>query len=166
MHVRLSQPNDLPALMEIFREAQKTIAALGIDQWQNGYPSESVIARDISLGQSYAVEQDGVICGTFVLVEEEPTYDQIHEGQWVSDHYIAIHRVAISVACRGTGVAETIVRYAERYALEQSRPSLRVDTHRGNIPMRRMLQKQGFQYRGIIYLLDGAPRVAYEKSVR
>ena len=73
MKIRLSQPNDLPTLMDIFYEAQRTIAQLGIDQWQNGYPSEEVVARDIAQGQSYVVEQEGTVRGTFVLVETEPT---------------------------------------------------------------------------------------------
>lgn len=165
MNVRLAQVKDLPALMEIFHEAQGTIAALGIDQWQNGYPSEAVIAQDISLGRSYVVEQEGILCGTFVLVGEELSYDCIHEGHWETERYIAIHRVAVSVSYRGTGVAEAVICYAERYARDWGREALRIDTHRGNLPMRKMLQKQGFRYRGIIYLPDGAPRVAYEKSV-
>ena len=42
---------------------------------------------------------------------------------------------------------------------------VRVDTHEGNIPMRKMLEKNGFEYCGTIHLLDGQPRVAYEKLV-
>lgn len=163
MNIRLSKSKDLPTLMAIFREAQGTIATLGIDQWQNGYPSETVIAEDIALGRSHVAEQDGTVCGTFVLVDTEPTYDELHGGKWLSDEYAAIHRVAVPVAYRGTGVCDAIIRYAAAYARAQGKTSLRIDTHRGNIPMRRMLQKQGFVYRGVIFLSDGSPRVAYEK---
>ena len=51
MNIRLSRISDLPALMEIFREAQATIAQLGIDQWQDGYPEPEVIASDIGVPQ-------------------------------------------------------------------------------------------------------------------
>lgn len=165
MKIRLSQPNDLPTLMDIFYEAQRTIAQLGIDQWQNGYPSEEVVARDIAQGQSYVVEQEGTVRGTFVLVETEPTYDEIHEGHWNCEDYLAVHRVAVQVASRGTGVADVMIRYAADRARGEGRHGLRIDTHRGNLPMRRMLEKQGFQYRGVIFLTDGSPRVAYEKIV-
>ena len=165
MNIRLSQIHDLPELMDIFSEARGTIAQLGIDQWQNGYPSQPVIEEDIARGQSYVVEQEGAVQGTFVLVETEPTYDRIYEGNWTFDDYIAIHRVAVKVACRGTGITEAIIRYATDQARTIGRRALRIDTHRGNIPMRRMLEKNGFEYRGIIFLADGAHRVAYEKSV-
>lgn len=166
MNIRLSQPNDLSALMEIFHEAQGTIAALGIDQWQNGYPSEPVIAEDIAQSRSYVVEQDGSIRGTFVLVETEPTYAQIYEGQWSGEDYVAIHRLAVAVAYRGTGMSDAIIRYAAEFAKKRGKKQLRIDTHHGNVPMRRMLCHQGFSYRGVIYLTDGAPRVAYEKSLQ
>ena len=91
--------------------------------------------------------------------------DQIHEGHWKCEKYLAIHRVAVPVAFRGTGVADAIIRYAADQAREAGRHSLRIDTHEGNLPMRRMLEKQGFQYRGIIFLADASPRGAYEKSV-
>ena len=167
MNIRLSQFSDLPALMEIFREAQATIAQLGIDQWQNGYPSEAVITDDIAQDRSYVVERKGELLGTFVPVQTEPTYDRIYGGQWqCGDTYLAIHRVAVKVAARGTGVADAIIRYAEQQAKAMGREALRIDTHRGNIPMRRMLEKQGFQCCGVIYLQDGAHRVAYEKRVQ
>ena len=40
--------------------------------------------------------------------------------------------------------------------------SLRIDTHEKNVRMRRFLNKNQFEERGIIYLKDGNPRIAYE----
>ena len=162
--------SDIGEVMPIFEEARRTIAALGIDQWQNGYPSEDVIIADIELGQSYVCEIDGKICGTFAMLENrEPTYDKIYEGHWLtgddSRDYIAIHRVAISVSSRGSGLSGKIIGFAADFAKEKGRVSLRIDTHRGNSVMRRMLEKNGFQYCGIIYLESGDERVAYEKTL-
>ena len=82
-----------------------------------------------------------------------------------SNDYIAMHRVAVSVACRGKGVSTAIVEYAAGAARELGRNYVRIDTHRGNVVMRRMLEKHGFEYCGIIYLENGDERVAYEKRV-
>ena len=41
--IRKTNSADVPSLMEIFDEARGTIAKLGIDQWQNGYPSREII---------------------------------------------------------------------------------------------------------------------------
>lgn len=170
MLIRKSTAEDITSIIPIFDEARKTIAALGIDQWQNGYPTEEVILSDIELGQSYVCELDGNICGTFAMLScGEPTYDKICDGHWLTGDgnrdYSAIHRVAISVSCRGSGLSGKIISYAADFAKNIGRKSLRIDTHRGNLVMRRMLEKNGFQYCGIIYLENGDERVAYEKII-
>ena len=169
MLIRKSDKLDINSLMPIFDEARKTIAALGIDQWQNGYPSESVILADVEKKQSYLCEIDGKVCGTFAIIDDgEPTYDKIYDGEWLtgdSGDYIAIHRVAIAVSSRGSGLSGKIIGYATEFAKEKGRKSLRIDTHRGNAVMRRMLEKNGFVHCGTIYLENGDERVAYEKII-
>jgi GNAT superfamily N-acetyltransferase len=168
MEIRRSNHKDTEAIMALFDEARGTIALLGIDQWQNGYPSEEVIFADIEKDQSYLCELDGKVRGTFAMLENgEPTYDKIYDGHWQtgddSRDYIAIHRVAISVSSRGSGLSGKIIGYAADFAKEKGRKSLRIDTHRGNAVMRRMLEKNGFAFCGIIHLENGEERVAYEK---
>lgn len=169
MKIRKSAETDLPVLVELLEEAKQTIAALGIDQWQAGYPNEAVIREDIRCGCSYCVLWDQKICGTFVLVEHEPTYDRIYDGHWLTGDdrhaYITIHRIAVAVAKRGQGVCDVIMDFVSREAASRGLASIRVDTHPGNRVMRRMLEKQDFLHCGTIHLTDGSPRVAYEKTV-
>jgi len=170
MIIRKSKKTDLCELMPIFDEARGTIAKLGIDQWQDGYPSREVITQDIDFERSYAVVKNGKVCATFVLIfGGDPTYDIIDGGDWLTGNdskaYVAIHRVAISVSERGSGIAGRIISFAKDMALMKGERSLRIDTHEGNVVMRRMLEKNGFTYCGIIYLESGAERVAYELPV-
>lgn len=170
MQIRKSTERDLSVLMAIFDEARGTIARLGINQWQDGYPSLDVVGEDVALGRSYAIEAEGEVCGTFVLIDDgEPTYDHIESGHWLtgdeSRSYVAIHRVAVAVKNRGSGISAGLLEYAARYAAKLGRISLRIDTHEGNVVMRRMLEKNGFSYCGVIYLANGDPRVAYEKRL-
>ena len=39
----------------------------GLDQWQDGYPSEEIIRDDIRNGESRVWEEDGTILGTAML---------------------------------------------------------------------------------------------------
>ena len=173
MQIRLATPQDIDRLMPLFEEARGTIAALGIDQWQNGYPSRPVIEEDVALARSYVVETDGQIAGTFVLVDDgEVTYDEILGGRWLTGDsrgsrsvYVAIHRVAVAVARRGSGISTAIVDYAADHARALGRASLRIDTHEGNVVMRRMLERNGFALCGEIRLQNGDPRVAYERTL-
>ncbi len=171
MEIRKTIAADIPQLTEIFDEARKTISMLGIDQWQNGYPSRSVIENDIKKAQSYCVILDGATVGTFALIEDgEPTYDEIFDGAWLTGNgktgYYAIHRVAISVKNRGSGISTKIIDFCAAAAQNAGKSSLRIDTHKGNKVMRRMLEKHGFVHCGTIYLEGGDERVAYEKLMK
>ena len=174
MEIRVTTPADLDAVMAIIEEARGTIAALGIDQWQNGTPNRAMLTRDMAEGLGRVVTLDGEIVGTFALLYGgEPTYDAIYDGRWLTPDrtpdgsvaYIAVHRVAVSVAKRGSGISTAMIGYAEDYARILGKTSLRIDTHKGNTVMRRMLEKHGFVHCGTIYLQNGDPRVAYEKVI-
>lgn len=166
--IRLSTKMDIDEIMCILSEARETIGRLGIDQWQYGYPSRDIIKEDIIQKRSYVVEDEDGICAVFSLIEDgEPTYRKIFSGRWLSDGrpYLALHRIAIRVPKRGKGIAGQIIQYIGDKAVREQYATIRVDTHQGNLPMRKMLEKNGFLYTGIIYLSNGEERVAYEKPV-
>ena len=167
MEFRKSTINDIDRILEIFDGARKRIAELGINQWQDGYPHEEIIREDIALSRSYVGEVDGKVVATImVMTENEPTYDVIYNGKWAVDgEYLTIHRIALDGALCGTGAARKLMAFAEQEAINRKMKSIRVDTHEGNVPMRRNLEKNGYVYCGIIHLKNGDERVAYQKVV-
>ena len=170
MNIRKAETQDIDKITAIFSEARETIAKLGIDQWQDGYPTREIAEEDVALACSYVVEINGEVCATFVLQEDgEPNYDVIERGEWLtgneSRNYLAVHRVAIAVSSRGRGVAGHMISYAADFARERGLSSLRIDTHEGNVVMRRMLEKNKFTCCGVIHLENGDARVAYERII-
>lgn len=168
--IRKTTPADVDAVIPILEEARRTIAELGIDQWQNGYPNREVIEEDVARGQSYVLVNDGTVIGTFAFLRDgEPLYNVIEDGHWMTGddnrNYDTVHRVAISVAKRGSGASTQIINFVTDNARAAGKTSVRIDTHKGNLVMRRMLEKHGFIPCGIIHLANGDPRVAYERTV-
>ena len=167
MTIRLAQKKDIDRIMQIIADARESIGRLGIDQWQYGYPTRDIVKEDILLERSFVVLENDEICATFALMlHGEPTYKKIYCGAWNSDgEYLALHRIAIESQHRGKGIAEQIIAFLLEFGNDNGYSSVRVDTHEGNLPMRKMLEKNGFEYCGTIHLLDGQPRVAYEKLI-
>lgn len=176
--IRQAKMCDLSSLMEIIAEARGTIATLGIDQWQDGYPQREIIEKDVKDGSSYCIEntENGEILATFgVFHSGDFTYDKIFGGSWLTGDspsalfdkvsYTAIHRVAISLKSRGQGLSTALIDFAVDKARKLGKRSIRIDTHEGNIVMRKMLEKHGFVHCGTIYLDSGDSRVAYEKLI-
>ena len=163
MSIRKSLPADLPLLMALFARARAFMAETGNpNQWgPRNWPPQELIEADIASGNSYVVEEQGEIIGTFYFVfgvDVEPTYLHIEGPGWKYDGpYGVIHRIAAKEAGRG------IMEKAVAYALSQC-PHLRIDTHEDNLPMRNLMAKLGLEYRGIIYVENGtSPRLAFEK---
>ncbi|WP_294378124.1 hypothetical protein [uncultured Clostridium sp.] len=63
------------------------------------------------------------------------------------------------------GLSHKILEYAENICLENNIHSIRIDTHEENIPMQNLLKRNQYKYCGIIYLDDGAKRIAFEKII-
>lgn len=150
---------DLPRMLEqIECGRQKMRAAGNVEQWTNGNPRLEVLLQDILDGNSYIVEDDGVAVATFALVEgPDVTYRRIYEGEWLdkTGEYWVVHR--LTSAPDTHGILKAVLDYCFARIT-----NIRIDTHRQNVIMRRTLEKYGFRYCGIIYLLDGAERLAYQ----
>ena len=151
MIFRKSVPEDAPAIAALFDAARVSMRALGIDQWQKGVPGLHEAKNDAETGIGRVIEEDGEILAAYsFLTDGEPCYDHIEDGEWKTDgsHYAAVHRVVISAAHRGSGLSTAMVEKIAEEARAGGFVSIRIDTHPGNIPMRRMLEKNGFVREG------------------
>ncbi|MGL4410916.1 MAG: GNAT family N-acetyltransferase [Bacteroidales bacterium] len=163
IQARRTTPEDIKAIMVIVRLAQEDFKARGIDQWQNGYPDESVFIDDMESNNSYVFTLDGVIVATAMIsFDGEKTYNNI-DGKWLSDNaYVVIHRIAVRSDMKGRNIAGQILSYTKEMASARGINSIRIDTHHQNLAMQRVVSKFGFTYCGIITLEDGALRLAYQ----
>ena len=160
MEIRKTVIADLNTVMEIYEHARRYMKDnKNPNQWINGYPSIELIRNDISEQSSYVCIQDDQIVGVFrFTLGTDPTYIKIYEGNWLNEEpYVVVHRIA-SVSHK-RGVASCCLNWC----LAKGR-NLRIDTHRDNFIMQNLLKKNGFSECGIIYLEDGAERIAYQKQ--
>lgn len=168
MEFKIAEKEDIDGIMSIIEEAQIYLRKQGIDQWQKNYPNRDTIKNDIENGYGYILLRDNNILGTVaVMLSGEKTYDSIYNGSWITNgQYGVIHRLAINPRYHGRGLAWEIIRQVEKICLNQGIKSIKVDTHKENLSMQELLQKNGFKYCGIIYLEDGAERMAFEKVIK
>lgn len=155
-HIRQARADELSMIQRLFDSARAFMRANGnMTQWTNGYPDDAQLLRDIRAGALMLLLDDETPCAVFALCGHEPTYDQIYAGAWPSDApYLTVHRLACAV--RGRGAGSFCLAYAKSRGLD-----VRADTHRDNLPMQKLLEKNGFRHCGIIHLTDGAERLAY-----
>ncbi len=171
MIIRKAKYQDTDAIMKIIVMAQKDLKSQNINQWQNGYPNLEQIKKDIDKDTGYVLteEKENIIIGTMsVSLSQEQNYIEIYDGKWTSDDkYAVVHRIAIDSSFKGKGLANRLLEYAFDLCRNNDVSVIRIDTHEDNIPMQRLLSKNGFRYCGIIYLSSEknaeTKRIAYDK---
>lgn len=163
-------------MCEITEQAKRQLRGLGIDQWQKGYPSRAVWEQDVADGCTYLALDKGAVQGVFAFkADPDPSYAVI-DGAWLTSNdngtsagYASLHRVCVADESKGKGVAGALFSFAFDLARAQGLESVRIDTHPGNLPMRRAIEKAGFRFCGEIRLAEGPEqgdiRIAFEKTL-
>ncbi len=160
--IREARLSDVSEVLKVMDAAKQIMRQSGnMHQWEDGYPSAAVIEADMERQGGFVIEDDGGVVGYFAfLPSPEPTYAKIFDGQWLNDEqsYHVVHRIASYPDAHG--IFASIMDFC--FSRDTN---IRIDTHRDNKIMQHNIQKHGFSYCGIIYLLSGDERMAYQKSL-
>ena len=156
IYLKPAEIKNLDRLMAVVADAQASLKADGVPQWQDGYPDVDNIKSDIQQGQLYEVLVDDQIAGMVAIqTEPEPNYDQLKEGAWhAEDKYGTIHRLAIDRQFAGHGLGKLLFSNAFTLLRQQGITNIRIDTHEENFRMRGLIEKVGFKYCGVVAISD------------
>lgn len=160
--IRRATSLDIESIMLVVRDAQLALRELGIDQWQDGYPTIDSIKEDVACGVGYVyIEAEEVVGYAAIVTTGEEAYFEIDNKWLYGNEYVVVHRLCVAKHSRRHGIAVELMHHAASIAREHGYRAFRIDTHRGNIRMLTMLRKLGFEYVGIVHY-DSGERVAYE----
>ena len=169
---RPGTPADMGDILRIVGDARASLKKHKVDQWQGPYPDEKAFLFDMDRGECFVLLHGQEIAGFFTLsTREEKCYGEITDGKWTADlPYCVLHRAAVAAGYRGSGMAEYMMKCVEEQARRFGRRSVRVDTHKKNKAMQRLLRDNGYRYRGNVQVIvepgrDSA-RQAFEKLLK
>ncbi len=165
MELRIANKDETAIAMEMIAMAKAHLREQGIDQWQNGYPDNNTIDRDIQHGKGYFVVSGHKILGYLCIdFNGEPAYDTL-KGEWHSNEpYVVVHRMAFNDNARGKGISDKVFALVEELSRKQGVSNFRVDTDADNHKMQHILRKNGFTYCGTIWF-DNSEKIAFDKLI-
>lgn len=170
-NIKLITPNEIDSVMEIINDAKELLKQNSL-QWQQGYPNKDTMLKDINSSHLYGYYIENYLVGVVALIPGiDENYLIIEEGSWInypSEKDLTIHRIAIRNEYHNKKIGVSLLQYAIKYAHQHQYTSIKIDTHKNNIPMQIISLQTGFSYRGIIYLLRDEvdnSRLAYELSI-
>lgn len=170
MHIlcRKASSADFDEAYKILRDAAKRMIQLGRRQWDENYPQKTDLMNDLAVGDAYVLECSGkVVAYAVVSFAGEPAYDALTDGLWLTNgSYAVVHRMAVSLQERRTGLAALFFKYVEEMCVQRGVCSIKVDTNYDNVEMLGLLERLGFVKCGtVFYDREGGriERLAFEK---
>lgn len=165
MEFRISVREDIDRDWEIIREARQFLRDRGVDQWQKEYPNRDSVEQDVNAGNGYVITHEGrIVCYACISFDGEVCYESLR-GTWKSiQPYAVIHRLAIDNTYKGKGIASLMFRHAERLCASRGIHSIKIDTDQDNAIMRHLLEKNGYEYCGVV-TFDNSDKIAFEKLI-
>lgn len=167
MRLRLATHAEIPAIMQIVRAVVPLMRATGNLQWDDDYPHPAAFEEDIANSHLWVAAIDADIAGVVALTtDQSPEY--VQAGWDITQPAIVVHRLAVSPAHQGQGIAAALLLQADAVAHGAGIPRIRADTNTHNQAMKRLLPKLGYNLSGEIGLdfRPGMRFFCYEKSLR
>lgn len=163
MKIELARLEELDALHGIVRAAVRHMDEQGISQWDEVYPSRSVLKKDIDRQQMYILEAGGQEAGIMVLNEEQsPEYTEI---DWkYAGRALVIHRLTVAPGFQRRGLATRLMDFAEEFAFTEGYDCIRLDAFTGNPAAFGLYERRGYRKAGVVRFRKGE-FFCYEKKV-
>ena len=154
-------------------QARKRLKKAQVDVWQGPYPSEETIADDIRKGDCFMLLYGGAPAGCFSLVGPGEEYhdSDLTDGKWHGEApYVVLRRNMVSGKFAGSGMSDHEMRFVEEMAKHRGASSIRLLTHKKNLPMKHLLQRHGYRFAGNVELEVQPGRIgqrqAFEKVLK
>lgn len=155
---------DLPQILHVIDDGRAALKLQNSGQWKDGTPSEQTIRSDIESQHFYVDKIDNQVIGVLALLDHEVAYDRLLTGTWDYDvPYKVIHRFAVLRPFTRQGVASRMLLACEQLAKIDGVFLIRIDTHEKNIPMTKLLLKNGYKIKGTTLIEGTKLRTVFEK---
>lgn len=128
----------------------------GILQWDELYPDAGILEEDILQNTMFtATDTFENILGCIVLNTCQDEAYQTIDWQYTKAPAAVIHRLMVTPAAEGTGVAHQLLAYAENIAFLRGFGSIRLDVFSENPRAVAFYEQYGYGFRGSVQFRKG-----------
>jgi GNAT superfamily N-acetyltransferase len=143
MRITKATPDDLEALVAFRDQAAAWLAAKGIDQWQEPWPTEDLMVEgmlaNIEAGETFIVWDDDIPAATITI--NRYAKPELWTEQERAEAALYAHKVTVDRAYGGHGLGAELLDWAGTRAVDEGADWLRVDVWTTNEHL-----QQGFTY--------------------
>jgi ribosomal protein S18 acetylase RimI-like enzyme len=161
MKIRKAELKDLNIIIDIFRNAINVMNYNSIDQWDEIYPTNTILEQDILRKQMYAVIKDDTIVSVVVVNNEFD--EQYKNGNWQYDNerFAVVHRLCVNPIYQNQKIGKETMIMIEDLLRKEGIQSIRLDAFSLNPYALKMYETLGYQKvgeanwrKGLFYLFE------------
>ena len=143
MKIIKSSKEDIDAIFKIYDEATAHQKKVAKKSWR-GF-ERTLIEKEIAEDRHFVIKEEDEVACTFVITFN----DEIIWKEAASEPSVYLHRIATKPKFRGRNYVREIVDWTVKYAVENDKLFVRLDTHSGNERINAYYASCGFTYKGI-----------------
>ncbi len=166
MRIVQAHQGHIPSVVRLIDACTQTMRENGIDQWDEIYPNEDIITKDVGSRSLYVLEQDDLcIAAVSLNQEQDEAYQKIH---WLGgEPVLVVHRLCVNPAHQGHGLGSRLMDLAEAHAKQNAYVSIRLDAYTGNPRAVKLYERRGYRKAGQVYFPRRTlPFFCFEKILR
>lgn len=148
-NVRAAAPGDLDAAAALYDALCRHLeATFNYPCWKLGvYPTRETAESALSNGELFLCTDGEDVLGTCILNGTQPAgYEEIPWQVGIAPgEVLVLHTLAVHPAHLRQGVSGALLRFAETYAEQQGKRTIRLDVFEQNLPGVRLYERYGYR---------------------
>jgi len=161
--IRLGCLEDLPQIETLYQEIVVALHHEGIDQWDEIYPSRAVIEEDLIRREMFVFFCEQPLAAMTLSTYQDKEYLNVN-WTYRQGRVLVLHRLCVSPAYWGQGIAGLMMDFAERWGMVQGFSALRLDAFTANPRSLGLYHGRGYRLAGQILFRKGLFN-CYEKKL-
>lgn len=143
MIITRADESDLPLLLDYRREAATWLREQGVDQWNNPFPADHILAS-IQAGFVYLIK-DGSTTAATVTLDSEPEPD-LWTDEELRSPSMHLHKLIVQREYAGEGLGSRILDWSCDRASAAGAAWVRINVNTLNSGLQNYYLRQGFEY--------------------
>lgn len=145
MNFKKASIDDFELICKMMVDARKKSWDEGVFQWNENYPTATMIKGDLEKGYTYLVYDEGKIVAFFTTnsICEDDVHDHI---KWLNegDNWVILHRLCVDTGAQGNKIGQRILALFEKEKIEEGFDSIRIDVFSTNAAAIHIYEKFGY----------------------
>jgi ribosomal protein S18 acetylase RimI-like enzyme len=145
MGIALADPHHVDPAWDLVDRCKRALAAAGIRQWDDVYPTRDTIASDVARRALYVLEDREGRCAASVALDDvqSPEYASL---TWAgAEPALVVHRLCVDPSLQGKGYGHRVMDFAEAHARAAGFASVRLDAYTGNPRSVTLYRRRGYR---------------------